>query len=849
MDNRAKKIKGNIFSLKKPLRNKNGQVGIFVALIFQVIFVFFAMLINVGLVVHHKINLQQSTDLAAYYGAMKQAEIMNVMAHVNFQIRQAWKLMTWRYRVLGTFGTEGIQATSLPSGGNPAILVRPQMSITWGVSGGGGITLPVYNPNSETQRCSGDPKVVGLDYIDVPFMCMGHVGFKDWQVSGSSDETFCKINCGHLAAVPTIINKIPSTSVTGGLVNSVGNAINTAISNANNNVQKVCERMAPFTVSALSLFYTNYIVDTQNRKNFISLLEKNLTLSEKEILDIEGNKVFQGVWRTFKNNLTEANLASLSEDKLETYNGAKSCASNMLKEITFEMLKFYYMHCNYPSTGADVRLLPLVDGDTDKNNSGFSSGALGPGGNRLFDQLSSYFGGGSVGDAQAAEIEKLFLQDGEKINTIGFEKNPWCQVYYGAKVSSEPKIPFLPLVKVKLNAISFAKPFGGSIGPWYYSKWQKGSPTGSTGVYSDDKTVVDKNLPSRTVNWTDPNLNTLRGSRELMPNYSFYVGDPRYSGLADRKIVGLYQYMLVTKNVPDPNGNSLLSSQGKQKESGPNFNKYGNPQRWPAVSAWSHLSKGVNDNGYDPLAVDIVDPSLPAPSTNPANPQNGFIRDIEISVVAPNQFDVSYYSIEPTFYENYAKMIEDNGVINKLMSATGASLNPPPEVPYDYGKPAKNNPKVASVPEDFSVRRQIEIVEKIFKKGSSLFGIYSNISDKYFTFAAGLQSSLLTSWTYLDFKKYDDFPTPEDNTASNILHKMQFATCKDVWNQNYETIQTAMSSRPPIPGNCLTGGRTGYSVKLISSDMLISNKDYINIGGDGVSGKIDNPVDPAFLQF
>ena len=45
----------------KPLSKRKGQSGqmaIFVALIFQVLFVFFAMAINIGLVVHDKINLQ-----------------------------------------------------------------------------------------------------------------------------------------------------------------------------------------------------------------------------------------------------------------------------------------------------------------------------------------------------------------------------------------------------------------------------------------------------------------------------------------------------------------------------------------------------------------------------------------------------------------------------------------------------------------------------------------------------------------------------------------------------------------------------------------------------------------------
>ena len=54
---------------------QKGQMSIFIVLIFQVLFVFFAMTINIGLVVHDKINLQNSVDLAAYYAATKQAEI------------------------------------------------------------------------------------------------------------------------------------------------------------------------------------------------------------------------------------------------------------------------------------------------------------------------------------------------------------------------------------------------------------------------------------------------------------------------------------------------------------------------------------------------------------------------------------------------------------------------------------------------------------------------------------------------------------------------------------------------------------------------------------------------------
>ena len=84
------------------LKNIRGQIAIFVVLIFQVLFILFAMTINIALVVHDKINFQNSLDLAAYYGAKQQAEVLNAMAHINYQMRQNWKLLAWRYRILGT---------------------------------------------------------------------------------------------------------------------------------------------------------------------------------------------------------------------------------------------------------------------------------------------------------------------------------------------------------------------------------------------------------------------------------------------------------------------------------------------------------------------------------------------------------------------------------------------------------------------------------------------------------------------------------------------------------------------------------------------------------------------------
>ena len=86
------------------VKRKKGQLIIFGVLIFPVIFFCLAMVINVGMVVHDKINLQNSVDLAAIYAAQRQAEVMDAMAHINYQMRQSYKLLAWRYLVLGNSG-------------------------------------------------------------------------------------------------------------------------------------------------------------------------------------------------------------------------------------------------------------------------------------------------------------------------------------------------------------------------------------------------------------------------------------------------------------------------------------------------------------------------------------------------------------------------------------------------------------------------------------------------------------------------------------------------------------------------------------------------------------------------
>jgi len=810
------------------MRNEKGQVGIFVALIFQVIFVFFAMLVNVGLVVHHKINLQQSTDLAAYYGAMKQAEIMNVMAHVNFQIRQAWKLMSWRYRVLGTFGLEH---NNRAPGGVPPIpikfpLYRPD---TAGL-------LPRYNSDSRGFACSGSgPKSDGVTITDVPFMCLGHIGFSDWISAPNDKETFCKVECNAIEQMKAFsITQIPGVGTASIYGNSMGAAVNAAIGRANAIVNKTCTSLGPITTQMLALYYGNYIKDTQNRRNFIYMLTKNLGLPEEQMLDVEGKSILTGVQNTLKNNLTEANLTSMTGNSISALNGVKSFggsgsfAESMMKEINFQRLLFFMIDCALISGEFSIELKSLYQG------------AAGDIDTRILTQLN-----GIMDPAGVAGIQNLFNQNSDASNILGYEKNPWIQVYYGVKATSEPKIPFLPLAKIKLSAVSFAKPFGGTIGPWYFKTWDSG--TDDNKGRADWENRTDFNLPRRNLSGLTATP-SLKDAREFIFNYSTHVGDT-YSndapnrdrdnkgGLANNKIVGFYHTLLANKYGRQDSPSSSLKTREPQE------GQFAKPSEWPRYSEWYHLGADITDPTYDPLAVNRA---------NPSAPKNTYMRDIELSVVSPNQFDVTYYSIEPDFLSNYSSKLTVP-VIQNMASKTG--LPTPPVFPVDFGN--RRATDFQGVPARFSVRHQMQVTHDLFKNAAndivSLFGSGDSAIKFGLDVLASKPSSLLTGWTFLNLSSigYGSFPAPNSGGGN---YSMLFGTCDgdtalNPWADNFQAPYEIDGTLPAAQGNCVTGGRTGYSVKLISSELLRPGKIFNNLGGEGTTGQIKNPVPEDFLQF
>lgn len=653
-------------------RRERGQMAIFIALIFQVLFVLFAMAINVALVVHDKINLQNAVDLAAYYAAQRQAEMLNVIAHQNYAIRQSFKLLTWRYRALGSSGP--IDANAHP----------------W-----------------QSRDASEAPHGVA------PAICVTHSKF--WS-DVDPNESLCK--------QPTVqIPSLPNIAV----ISPMG--FNSVLAIFAQKMQRLaagsCDRLGSYNWWFGMAILQAFREDQRNRKQVIYAVANNLISGKQgDFIDLDGNSVYDGAAKTLDKNLTFSNSQSLIEFRV----------MNSLEGVAREK----WLN--------EIKISPTVDyvdplpGAGSACNGEYRSVREPP--QRVGYSIIQGPLMNAAGLIPWATAD--FIMNSDYQYSMGVEKNPWYMAYVGVQARTAPRQIFFPFGSaVTLTARAFAKPFGGRIGPWYGSRWNPDDPESSG-------TPTDPLLPpiSRQGGSLDPVEQNRR-----RPNYSRFPGDTL--GLRSKLAINSVPYAQVAS----------------------------------PYYVYQNIWIGYGPNLLnDPLAFGVGDATPPA------------IRFGEIAAIAPDLFDVTYYSIDPNFGTNY---------LGKL-KAIAPRLGIPAAVPVrgDLGfNGALNNP-------GFSVDHQINI-HKVANQPAPLQRpeAFYFVRDKM---------NLLTGWTSGEMiYDYDSFPLD------------RFGKC----------LITDDEFKPEfkVPGSCAArGGRTGYSVRLISRDYLYSGAHPI--GGHGASPeRIKNP--------
>jgi len=105
-------------------KNEKGQISIFLGICMTIILTMLAFIVNIGLFVKAKINLQNAVDAAAWSGAAVQARQLSNIGYMNWELRNTLKEWMFKYYVLGQMGQEWLKYGSL-NGSSVDFMLKP----------------------------------------------------------------------------------------------------------------------------------------------------------------------------------------------------------------------------------------------------------------------------------------------------------------------------------------------------------------------------------------------------------------------------------------------------------------------------------------------------------------------------------------------------------------------------------------------------------------------------------------------------------------------------------------------------------------------------------------------------
>lgn len=730
----------------KKAKNKiKGQISIFLVLVFMVIFVLFGMTVSMTMFVHDKINLQNATDLASYYVATKQAEMLSAIAHNNYQIRQSWKLLAYRYRVYANSSRTDPSA----SGVN---IRHPGIQSNWSTFYGNDT---IYQP---ADMFGGNRP---------PRVCVGSAHLF-WDIV---DDNPCRTINFSTPYIAPVASTLPI--LIGG--------INSGVTAANKKIQATCQAVAYINWWFANTIYGAHKLEQRDRRAVIRALAQNLAqpISPGGMKDLEGQSVFDGAQKTFLYNLSESNrrLLEASVDKQPTIRFLNPLQgrdpSDWLKEIYVNtVLPFSFFTTNGPQCAEDL----MFHNDISTLPSILAS----PEADDLRSRLDPDNRIALVGIVENDPNGPLYNV------TVGVEKNPWMLVYNKAeaKVFSRPLFlgEYFETDGIQMDAVAYSKPFGGRIGPWYNVQWPSGSDQSSGGGKTDPRLPprVDLATYGTVADYND---------ETLYPNYSKYPGDED----------GLTTYASMVMAGPTVGWNySGLPATNPPPTTGTQ-DYYG--------AVYSYFGAEHND----PLAQDF---------DNTSEPWNSFNRRMEIAAIAPDAFDMTYYSISPGYYDYF---IEDTNIGRpRLKNWLQAELPQFVELRGDLG--SHNGGSGQRI--NYDIVDQLRVHDEVLAEDDGVYGFTVQRSRepvRWFNTNVDAFAALLTGWNK------GPEPMAYESANSGALDSF-FANCSTSIVDN--------TDKPKIPSECLKGGRFGYSVKLISKSYIDSEQ---NNGGTS-PGSIINPL-------
>jgi hypothetical protein len=433
--------RNHIMALQK---NEQGQISIFFSASLVVMITIIAFVINIGLFVKAKINLQNATDAAAYAGASVQARQLTKIAYLNWEMRNIYKEWLYKYYVIGNLNIPDVEnpdASSLPHMEFKLMEDRNPLS--------GVVTKDIFNIPAVCIHISGSQTNICKRY-SVP----GLPEFGDSGLVGAAEASRAFMD----SLISTKVNdcvdrsKLNMTVANTWTYNVLSSSMDKSMAGKGPAILSDRQGAWPRAVElALRIRNLEYVMNRPAISNVCASGSSNLTNCSQGIASLDpkilGNerivKAFYSGFRNLGNDLDNEmknsfTLTELPPKKIKYDN--PDDASNLLipegKLGSYERqwLDLKLMMVNYAIFYA--AMIPRADTRT----------------------------------SGACDISKVAIP--VPGYPLGFYKNPSVLTYYAVKGEAEFVGMFNPFQEgaVKLQAFAAAKPMGGRIGPMLFTQ-------------------------------------------------------------------------------------------------------------------------------------------------------------------------------------------------------------------------------------------------------------------------------------------------------------------------------------------------------------------------------------------
>ncbi len=401
-----------------------------------------AFVINIGLFVKAKINLQNATDSAAFAGAAVQARQLTKLAYLNWEMRNIYKEWMYKYYVIGNLNiqdvevpkTSGVMKFNLEDDVNP--LTTQKVSDKFNIP-----AVCIHIANSQTNICKrySVPGLPEFGSSNLPGPEEASRFFMDTLISTKVNDCIDRTRLNMLVANTWTYNVLGNSmdeTLTGrgpAILSDRQGAWPKAVELAirMRNLEKIMNRPAEETGVCSNGSTENGL--TRCTKSITEIEQQNMLGNERLI------KAFYSGYRNLGNmDDSEMKLSfTLSEIPPTPYfMQNKNSASNLLVKEPYskQWVDLKLMMVNYAIFYA--AMIPRADTKT----------------------------------SGACDISKVAIP--VPGYPLGFYKNPDVLTYYAVKGEAEFVGMFNPFRTgpVKLQAYSAAKPMGGRIGPMLFTQ-------------------------------------------------------------------------------------------------------------------------------------------------------------------------------------------------------------------------------------------------------------------------------------------------------------------------------------------------------------------------------------------